>query len=57
MDKQYKPIINILGCCVSRDIFSYQKDDGNYCISKYVNEFDMLSICDQPLDVDKQRYK
>lgn len=51
-----KAIINILGSCISRDIFSHQKNDGNYQISKYSNEFDVFSVTEKPLEIDKEKY-
>lgn len=47
---------NILGCCVTRDIFSMHKNDGGYKINQYVNEFSPLFALDYGLDVDYNIY-
>lgn len=39
---EYKAVINIAGSCVSRDIFSYQENDGGYKISQYAGFFQYL---------------
>ena len=55
-NKEPKAVINILGSCISRDIFHYQKDDGGYRIAKYSNEFDIFHIKDNPMEIDKEKY-
>ena len=55
-DQQYKAVINILGSCISRDIFSYQSNDGGYRISKYSNCYDIFNITGKPVEIDKELY-
>lgn len=51
-----KAVINILGCCVSRDTFGFSENNGGYKIAKYTNQFDIFSACDKPIDVDKEQF-
>ena len=47
---------NMLGCCVSRDIFSMHKNDGGHQINQYVNEFSPFFSFEKGLDVDYDKY-
>lgn len=51
----YKASINILGSCIIRDSFCTHENDGGYKIFRYANLFSPLSLCEEaiPLDVDK----
>lgn len=53
---EYKAVINIAGSCVSRDIFSYQENDGGYKISQYAGFFSILTACEEKIPVDEQRF-
>lgn len=53
----YKASINILGSCIIRDAFFTQENDGGYKIFKYVNLFSPLSVCEEPIPVDVDKYE
>lgn len=52
----YKASINILGSCVTRDIFFTHHNDGGYRIFQYVNFFSPISLCEGPVFIDLERY-
>ena len=47
---------NMLGCCVSRDIFSMHKNDGGHQINQFVNEFSPFFSFENGLEIDYDKY-
>lgn len=47
---------NILGCCVTRDIFSMHQNDGGHKVNQYINEFSPLFSLENGLDLDYDKY-
>lgn len=55
-NNQCKAVLNMLTCCVGRDIFGFQENNGGYRISKFSNMFDILHILGEPLEIDKKKW-
>lgn len=52
----YKASINILGSCVIREALSSHENDGGYKVFRYVNLFSPLSLCEEAVSIDEDKY-
>lgn len=49
-------VINIAGCCISRDVFSMHENDGGYKVARYISAFSPLLVFDKGLTIDEETF-
>lgn len=50
-----KTSVNILGCCVSRDVFGFQEDNGGYDIRQYLNWISPLLVFERRVPLNREK--
>ena len=51
-----RPIINIAGCCISRDTFGMHDEDGGYEIARYISDFSPLLAFEKGFSINEEAY-